>query len=77
MLAPDEVQRFDYWLARGCSGMRLFTTGSTLPDQSTWFDDPRAYPFWEHAAAKSIPVCMQMKVQAIPLLREIMDGFQN
>jgi len=74
-LAPDAVQRFDYWLARGCSGMRLFTTGSTLPDQSTWFDDPRAYPFWEHAAAKSIPVCMQMKVQAIPLLREIMDRF--
>jgi predicted TIM-barrel fold metal-dependent hydrolase len=75
VLAPDAVQRFDYWLARGCSGMRLFTTGSTLPDQSTWFDDPRAYPFWEHAAVKSIPVCMQMKVQAIPLLREIMDRF--
>jgi len=75
VLAPDAVQRFDYWLTRGCSGMRLFTTGSTLPDQSTWFADPRAYPFWEHATAKSIAVCMQMKVQAIPLLREIMDRF--
>ena len=75
VLAPDAVSRFDYWLTRGCSGMRLFTTGSTLPDQSTWFADRRTYPFWEHAAAKNIPVCMQMKSQAIPLLRQIMDHF--
>jgi len=75
VLAPDAVSRFDYWLTRGCSGMRLFTTGSTLPDQSTWFADPRTYPFWEHAAAKNIPVCMQMKMQAIPLLCRIIDRF--
>jgi len=58
VLASDAVKTFDYWLARGCGGMRLFTTGSTLRDQSTWFADPMTYPFWEHAAAKSIPVCM-------------------
>jgi L-fuconolactonase len=75
VLAPDAVKTFDYWLARGCSGMRLFTTGSTLPDQSTWFADVRAYPFWEHAAAKNIPVCMQMKTQGFPLLRQVMDHF--
>jgi L-fuconolactonase len=75
VLAPDAVQTFDYWLARGCTGMRLFTTGSTLPDQSTWFADRKTYPFWEHAAARNIPVCMQMKSQAIPLLRQIMDRF--
>jgi predicted TIM-barrel fold metal-dependent hydrolase len=74
-LAPDAVRTFDYWLTRGCGGMRLFTTGSTLPDQSTWFADPGTYPFWEHAAAKNIPACMQMKTQAIPLLRQIMDRF--
>jgi L-fuconolactonase len=75
VLGPDAVKTFDYWLTRGCSGMRLFTTGSTLPDQSTWFADPRTYPFWEHAAAKNIPVCMQMKPQGIPLLRQVMDRF--
>jgi L-fuconolactonase len=75
VLAPDAVQSFDYWLRRGCAGMRLFTTGSTLPDQSTWFADRKTYPFWEHAAGRNIPVCMQMKTQAIPLLREIMDRF--
>ncbi len=75
VMAPDAVTTFDHWLSRGCSGMRLFTTGSTLPDQATWFADPRAYPFWEHAAAKSIPVCMQMKQEGVPLLREILDKF--
>jgi L-fuconolactonase len=75
VLAPDTVKTFDYWLARGCTGMRLFTTGSTLPDQAKWFVDPKTYPFWEHAAAKNIPVCMQMKQEGIPLLRQIMDRF--
>jgi predicted TIM-barrel fold metal-dependent hydrolase len=75
VMAPDAVKTFDYWLGRGCSGMRLFTTGSTLPDQATWFADPKTYPFWEHAAAKHIPVCMQMKQEGIPLLRQILDRF--
>lgn len=75
VLAPDAVKTFDFWLGRGCTGMRLFTTGSTLPDQATWFADPKTYPFWEHAAATNIPVCVQMKQEGIPLLRQIMDKF--
>lgn len=75
VLAPDAVKTFDHWLANGGTGMRLFTTGSTLPDQATFFADPKSYPFWEHAAAKNIPVCMQMKQEGIPLLRQIMDKF--
>jgi L-fuconolactonase len=46
-----------------------------LPDQAKWFADPKTYPFWEHAAAKNIPVCMQMKQEGIPLLRQVMDRF--
>jgi predicted TIM-barrel fold metal-dependent hydrolase len=75
VLAPDAVKTFDYWLGRGCTGMRLFTTGSTLPNQATFFADPKSYPFWEHAAATNIPVCMQMKQEGIPLLRQIMNKF--
>src|SRR5437660_8953321 len=73
VLAPDAVRTFDYWLGPGCSGMRLFTTGSTLPDQGKWFAGPKTYPFWEHAAAKNIPVFMQMKQDGIPLLSYIME----
>jgi predicted TIM-barrel fold metal-dependent hydrolase len=75
VMAPDAVKTFDFWLARGCTGMRLFTTGSTLPDQATWFIDAKTYPFWEHAAATNVPVCMQMKQEGLPLLRQIMDRF--
>ena len=75
VMPPDAVKTFDYWLGRGCTGMRLFTTGSTLPDQATSFADPKTYPFWEHAAEKNIPVCMQMKQEGLPLLRQIMDRF--
>ena len=75
VMAPDAVATFDYWLGRGCAGMRLFTTGSTLPDQATWFADRRTWPFWEHAAARNIPVCMQMRQQGIPILRQILDAF--
>src|SRR3954464_7839917 len=75
VMAPDAVKTFDDWLSRGCTGMRLFTTGSTLPDQATWFVDPKTYPFWEHAGAMNIPVCMQMKQEGLPLLRQIMDRF--
>jgi len=75
MLVADNVEKMNYWLARGFAGMRLFTTGSTLPDQATWFADPKTYPFWEHAAAKNIPVCVQMKQEGIPLLRQVMDKF--
>ena len=75
VLAPDAVKTFDDWLGRGITGMRLFTTGSTLPNQSFWFADPKSYPFWEHAAARNIPVCMQMKQAGIRQLSELMDRF--
>jgi predicted TIM-barrel fold metal-dependent hydrolase len=75
MLAPDAVQKLDYWIARGGTGLRLFTTGSTMPDQGMWFTDPKTFPAWEHAQAKNIPVCMQMGQKGVPLLRQIMDKF--
>lgn len=75
VLAPDAVQKIDHWVSRGGTGLRLFTTGSTMPDQATWFVDPKTYPVWEHCAAKNIPVCMQMGQKAIPLLRQVMDKF--
>lgn len=75
MLAPDAVQKLDEWISRGGTGLRLFTTGSTLPDQGMWFADPKTFPAWEHAQAKGIPVCMQMGQKGLPLLRQIMDKF--
>jgi L-fuconolactonase len=47
VLALDAVEKMKYWIGKGFSGMRLFTTGSTMPGQATWFDDPRSFPAWE------------------------------
>jgi L-fuconolactonase len=75
MLAPDNVEKMKHWLARGFSGMRLFTTGSTMPGQATWFDDPRTFPAWQHAADTGTPVCMQMTPQGFPQLRGLIEQF--
>jgi predicted TIM-barrel fold metal-dependent hydrolase len=77
VLAPDAVEKMRYWMDQGFSGMRLFTTGSTMPGQANWFDDPRSFPAWEYAGKSGIPVCMQMTQQGLPQLRGIMDRFPD
>src|ERR1700738_3352876 len=68
MLAADNVEKMKLWLSKGFAGMRLFTTGSTMPGQATWFDDPRTYPAWQYAGEAGVPVCMQMTPQGFPQL---------
>ena len=75
VLAPDAVEKMRPWIGKGFNGMRLFTTGSTMPGQATWFDDPRSFPAWEHAAEAGIPVCMQMTPQGFPQLRGLLERF--
>jgi L-fuconolactonase len=75
VLAPDAVVRMQHWMQRGLTGLRLFTTGSTMPGQATWFADPRTYPAWEYAGESGLPVCMQMTPQGFPQLRELMRQF--
>ena len=75
VMAPDAVKTFDYLARPRLHRHAAVHHRLTLPDQATWFADPKTYPFWEHAAAKNIPVCMQMKQEGLPLLRQIMDRF--
>jgi predicted TIM-barrel fold metal-dependent hydrolase len=75
VLAPDAVEKMKYWIGKGFSGMRLFTTGSTMPGQATWFDDPRSFAAWQYAGEAGIPVCMQMTPQGFPQLRGLMERF--
>jgi L-fuconolactonase len=75
VLAPDVVGKMQHWMRRGLSGLRLFTTGSTMPGQATWFADPRTYPAWQYAGEAGLPVCMQMTPQGFPELRKLMRQF--
>ena len=75
VLAPDAVDKMRHWVGRGFSGMRLFTTGSTMPGQQTWFADARTHPAWVFAGEAGIPVCMQMTPQGFPQLRGLLERF--
>jgi L-fuconolactonase len=75
VLAPDAPEKIRYWVSRKLTGMRVFTAGSTMPNQADWVDDPRSFPAWECASELRIPVCMQMTVKAIPPLIRMLERF--
>ena len=61
-----------HWMARGLTGLRLFTTGSTMPGQAGWLDDPRTFPAWRKAEETGLPVCLQMTAEGIPQLENVL-----
>ncbi len=75
VLAPDASEKIRYWAGRRLTGMRLFTAGSTMPNQADWVDDPRSFAAWDCASQLGIPVCMQMTVKAIPQLIHMLERF--
>jgi predicted TIM-barrel fold metal-dependent hydrolase len=75
ILAFNATDKMAYWMERGLTGLRLFTTGSTMPGQADWLDDPSSFAGWEFAAAKNLPVCMQMQAKGIPQLQNILTRF--
>ena len=75
ILASDACENIAYWMSRGLTGMRLFTTGSTMPGQAGWLDDPRSFPSWRKAAEADLPVCLQMTAAGIPQLERVLVQF--
>jgi predicted TIM-barrel fold metal-dependent hydrolase len=74
-LDPKALDDIDRWTSLGMTGMRVFTTGSTMPGQQTWLDDERAFPVWEKAGRLKLPIAMQMTAEGIPLLVKILKVF--
>jgi len=67
VLAPDAVVALRCWLTRGFTGLRIFTTGSTMAGQQLEIlDDPSSFPVWEAAQEAGIPICLQMTAKALP-----------
>lgn len=77
VLASDAPEKIRYWVGKKLTGLRLFTTGSTMPDQATWLDDPRSFPAWACAGELGIPVCVQMKPSGIPQLQVLIQRFPH
>ncbi|HET9404536.1 MAG TPA: amidohydrolase family protein, partial [Burkholderiales bacterium] len=75
VLAPDAPAKIRHWVGRRLTGLRLFTTGSTMPGQQPWLEDPRLIPAWECAGEMNIPICMQMTPAAIPQLEKLLKRY--
>jgi predicted TIM-barrel fold metal-dependent hydrolase len=77
VLRDDAPARMREWVAKGLSCLRLFTTGSTMPEQAGWLDDPRTFPAWTCAGELGVPICVQMHPQAAPQLRVLLEKFPD
>jgi predicted TIM-barrel fold metal-dependent hydrolase len=75
LLARDAVARMKHWIARGLTGLRLYTAGTSMPEQTTWFADPKTFPAWDFAAEAGIPVCMQMRHKGFAQLAPMLARF--
>ncbi len=75
VVAPDAVDKMKHWMNKGLTGMRIFTAGSTQPEQQTFFAEEAAFPAWQFAADNGLSVCMQMQLKGAPLLATVMDRF--
>jgi predicted TIM-barrel fold metal-dependent hydrolase len=75
ILAPDARDTIAHWMGRGLTGLRLFTTGSTMPGQAGWLADPRTFPAWQMAEERGLPVCLQMTADGIPQLEQVLARF--
>jgi predicted TIM-barrel fold metal-dependent hydrolase len=75
VLAIDAISQMRRWLDAGLGGIRLFTTGTTMPGQADRLSDQRSFPSWEYAEANDVPVCLQMTQAGIPTLLMLLRRF--
>ncbi|NDV06397.1 amidohydrolase [Rhodococcus sp. IEGM 248] len=62
-LRPDAADNLAAVAGNGrLAGVRLFTSGSTVPTQGEWFAAPETYPFWDKATELGVTVCLQMRL---------------
>ena len=76
VLEPDAPAVLRHWLDSGFTGLRIFTTGSTMAGQQLEIlDDPRSFPVWEAASEAGIPICLQMTAKALPQVAMLAQRF--
>ncbi|WP_284744704.1 amidohydrolase family protein [Amycolatopsis sp. RTGN1] len=77
-LRPDAAEHLAAVTEGGLAGVRLFTSGSTVPTQGEWFAAPESFPFWEKAAELGVTVCLQMRLgPATAQLVTLLDRFPS
>jgi len=77
VMALDAVATLRHWMDRGCTGLRLFTTGTTNWDQAQWLNDPATFPVWEFASDARLPIALQVRCEGLEMVRDLMDRFPD
>lgn len=75
LLAPDALKTFDYWLANGMGGIRLFTGGATNQSDASWLTDPATFPVWERCAEIGMTMVVQTTPAGLPMVAELAERF--
>jgi L-fuconolactonase len=75
MLADDAAERIRYWVGRQLTGLRLFTSGSTIVGQAPGLADPKSFAGWDAAVELGLPVVVQMRTAGMPKLRVLLDRY--
>ena len=78
-LLPNAAARLADATSRdGLAGVRLFTTGSTVPGQGQWFASSASFDFWRAAAESNVTVCLQLRLsEAAAGLRSVLERFPS
>jgi predicted TIM-barrel fold metal-dependent hydrolase len=66
LIAPDAVDRMKHWIGQGLTGMRLYTAGTSLPEQTVWFADPRTFQAWGFAGEAAFRCACRCAPRAFP-----------
>ena len=76
MMAADAPDRIRYWATqRRLGGLRLYTSGGTHEEQSTWMSDPKVFPGLECAHELGLPVCVSLRPAGVPQLMVLIKQF--
>ena len=65
LLEPEAPQKIRQWMAKGITGLRLFTGGSTAAFDTSTMDDPRSFPAWELCSEAGLSMCLQTSPEGL------------
>jgi L-fuconolactonase len=75
--APDAIAVLESWLARGMTGLRIFTGGATHGSDQALLGDPRSFPVWDYAGKTGLPICAQTTPEGLGNLRSLLERFPD
>ena len=75
VLQPGAPERIRDWVARGLTGLRLFTGGSTKEFDPSELDDARTYPAWDLMGELGLTMCIQTGPIGLPQVMALARRF--